>query len=230
MKITNGQIVDIVVITGRAAHSGTYHSEIINFPSDSFVDNCFFSLMLPSSAQGLLPLCEGDKLQVYFTDENLPYSFDGVVLEKRTEGTPYIILEFPGKGKLKKAQRREYARSILQIPVSGYYFTDKIIQFKSKSLNISGGGMLIETPQLFTLDKEILVTFEITDEVLKRYEMICRITHSRRLDTSGKPRYVAGIAFRSISTPEQDAIIKFLFNYETKKRNEEKSKPFYTTR
>jgi c-di-GMP-binding flagellar brake protein YcgR len=115
-----------------------------------------------------------------------------------------------GEDKLPETDRREYPRIRISRSVDYVCLDDKyqkIEEGKGKVLhilNISQGGVLMETPKVINSKNILIVTIDLEGSTIK---IGGEVIHSRKLDPNGA---LTGIRFVKPYTKQRDIIAKFI--------------------
>lgn len=132
------------------------------------------------------------------------------------------MLKIVMDSRIESIQRRQYFRQECSAPIQ-FRVVDTMNPAMNKGIpfiasitrDLSGGGLCMYLEE--KIDKDELVECELTleEEIVRFYGKVLRVT---RLETEGKFKFEAGIAFRKIENKEREAVIKYIFKEQRKLR------------
>jgi|GEM_PF-4877831 len=170
------------------------------------------------------------KIFLSFFRENEPgaiYEFSEKVEKIENLGPkPVIIINFPEN--IERIQRRSYVRVDVRLP---YYWkkyrideedgkeTLLPVEKKGYILDISGGGVMLRTPEKMEKDTFIQTGFELGDEKFDLRSKIVRVIERHRGRSS---MYKYGIIFDDIQDMVRRKIIGYVFEVERKNIRKQK--------
>ncbi|WP_374723750.1 flagellar brake protein [Calidifontibacillus erzurumensis] len=93
--------------------------------------------------------------------DNIIYSFESVIVGRKKENIPMMIINYPGKEKLFRIQRREFVRIETSVDVAVHPLNNEFKPFVTVTSDISGGGAAFILPpkHQFKVNMEILCYF-----------------------------------------------------------------------
>ncbi|MCL1917929.1 MAG: PilZ domain-containing protein [Peptococcaceae bacterium] len=172
-------------------------------------------LGVPYMAQGFVPVRPGEKIEVVFVTEAGPYGFEEEISSLQVETLPTFMVPWPKIAK--RIQRRRFVRLA--------YFQD--IQYQvmdeeknpgdkqeAQTLDLSGGGLLLQTPQLLTEGDRILIYLKVKSEIVQIPSLVRRVEEVEFTLRTGdsQKRYRARIEFEEIPERIRDKIIRKVFD------------------
>jgi len=84
-------------------------------------------------------------------------------------------------------------------------------------VNISGGGLRLETQMAMSIGDLIYATFHLPLPEPKLLPMVAQVVHSQIIDRPGATCVSSGLSFLHINERDRDAIVSFVCNEEIKK-------------
>lgn len=190
---------------------GYYKSDIQDL-TDQYI-----AISIPIKDGQYIPLRQGEQLEVlYFYNKEEMYKFYTVVVGRKVDKVPVILLEFPKE--LIKIQRRKFVRVPIVCAIdlskieNGNIDSDvkKLVEknqalIKAVMVDLSGGGMRIKIKNELKLDDSIIAYIPLdSGEVAIKGEVV-------RVEKDEEKRYVCGINFVDLEEKVQDKIIRYIF-------------------
>jgi len=156
-------------------------------------------------------------ITVYFQDQNATYFFETkAVTPKTTDGESFNIMR---PSVINKSFNRTFPRVVVDIPVQiGQMDKRDVVKIKGKILDISGGGVLLQTVPSWNVGDLFKMTFELKfDEGTEKMEDVTGLVMWKKIIDNQTCRY--GVEFNVLSEIRRNRIIAYV-NAERKKRGE----------
>lgn len=178
-----------------------YKSNIQNVDSNSI------SISIPTKEGQYIPLRKSDKVEVLYYLENDIYKFNTVVLDRKIDTIPIIMLAHPEK--VIKVQRRKFVRVPVICDMECFIMQNnkKQSSLKAVLVDLSGGGMRIKVSDKLKLGDKITAYIPIEDEQVQIKGEVVRVDK----DDISKLN-ICGINFVEIDERIREKIIKFIFH------------------
>ena len=173
----------------------------------------YIAISIPINSGEYVPLSKGAIIDViYYEEENL-YKFKSVVLGRKFENIPILLIANPKE--IKKIQRRKYVRVQLIKYVKYKNLKseqntkpstiDESQYLKGILVDLSGSGMKVKVHEQVKLNDFLLVSLNVNDEDIFIVGKVMRIIK----DDEG--RFICGLSFESLDNITRETIIKFIF-------------------
>jgi c-di-GMP-binding flagellar brake protein YcgR len=208
-KLENG--LNVLVEIKSGLFKGNYLSRIFKLVKDKEI-----FIELPENKDGkLVEFWPKIKVYISFFRENEPgaiYIFEKQI--DRIEHTPKkcFVVSYPSA--IERIQRRNYVRVDVRLPFFYQKYRDdgsKMPLKKGLILDISGGGVLLRTPEYIEKDTFLQTKFKLGEEDFDVRSKVVRVIEKHR---GRKSMYKYGIIFDNISEMVRRKIIGFVFDVE----------------
>ena len=204
----------------------------------SVLDSHTFEVTVPTVRMTLVPLPRGGEYFFVFTTQGGLVRAKGLVENMYRRGNFYVM-KIQVQGELSKYQRREFYRIDCMFPVMYVSLTYEQGQMESMSdledvlsmeprqehfyglgtaIDISGGGMRFTSS--INMDKIPAVLLKFTLDIPNaegKFAINCRIVSSEHIE--GTDKYSHRVQFRHMSDTDQEAIIRYIFETERRRRH-----------
>jgi c-di-GMP-binding flagellar brake protein YcgR len=197
--------VEIEIADGY--YRGDYTSRIVRVMDHKLV------IVAPRLAGTLVPLKVGSTLMIHVCKEDARYVFDGRVVGFEEQEFGHLVVAVPDN--IDRKQRRLDVRLAIRIPVELLYFYRNEIPVASytiSSLDISAGGVRIETPEEFTLHTKLKLSVMLPEdqEIMTHADVVRtgRLTHP---EPGTGNNYWASLRFLNMSDNKKKKILKFIY-------------------
>lgn len=181
-------------------NDGYYKSSIEN------VEEGYIVISIPIKDGQYIPLRPGERIEVLYYDANDIYKFYTLVVGRRIDNIPVILLAYPKE--VFKVQRRRFVR----VPIVCTIEYSKIENNASqKPLNgvmvdLSGGGMRIKLKDNLNAGDKIKITIPLDKDIIQLEGEIVRIEPEENAK-----RNICGISFIDLEERTREKIIRFIF-------------------
>ncbi len=204
-KIYEGLSVEIKVFDGE--YKGNYRTRIEE------VGKRIISIGVPVAEGQFIPLREGTKLELFFTDEVSAYSFSTSIIKRISLPIPTFIIEFPNK--INKVQRRMFVRVPVVRPLK-YRILEKEGISEEKNgymIDLSGGGVLFNSQEKLPSKTLILVKTTLGTVDIEVPGLVIRC-----IKEDDKDLYKVSVQFHEIAEKIRDKIIGYVFEVQREMR------------
>lgn len=200
-KLREGLSVALEVSEGK--YPGRYQTEIKELTPESI------TIGVPLHDDQFVPLREGTNIKIYFHDDTSHYCFTSQII-KRIIG--FFTIEYPHQ--IVKVQRREFVRVPIVKELQYQIIRGKQLSeiHKGYMLDLSGGGMLLQTKTEIDQSSLVLLTFKLAKEELQVPAKVIRYTEK------GKNNFQVSVEFYDISERKRDKIIAYIFEIQREMR------------
>lgn len=170
----------------------------------------------PSFRAAILPIPPGETLQVHFSTGGAHFEYECRILERYPGTIPTILLSLPEHG-VKRVQRRGFFRL-------GATFTVGIEPVsplpgmptpgppgRGKSVNLSGGGMLLESPELYPDGALLDLRLEIPDNRAPAPLRTEVLRDAGRATPGARGTWFLALEFLSVPEDVQERITRYIY-------------------
>lgn len=205
---TLNQRVLLSIATG--AFEGSYVTKILETRTSGF------KVYAPSFRGTILPIPPGDALQLHFSQNDAHYEYECRIVERLPGPIPTIVVSGPD-ATLRRVQRRSFFRLGANIPVAirpvspipgtpppGPPST-------GVTVNLSGGGLLLESPELYPEGAILELGLEIPDgdpAAVVRTEVI---RDAGRATPGARATWFLAIEFLTVEAETQERITRYIY-------------------
>ncbi|WP_010236605.1 flagellar brake protein [Clostridium arbusti] len=180
-------------------------------------DKDYIGISIPICRGEYAPLNKDEKVTAVYYDDNNLYGFNTVVIGRKMDRIPMILLAIPEN--IKKIQRRRFFRVSLIKDVSylkvnksisnsefGSLIKDSKDFKKALMLDLSGGGLRLKTPISFEKGDIIIIRIPFKKEDIF---VLCNcIRVFKDMDSN---LYVSGFNFFNIDNKTQEKVVAYIF-------------------
>lgn len=201
------QKLEIEIKSG--SYAGNYLSKVADFLEEGIIITGLYREGAP------LPVRLNRSINVYYTTDRAAYKFKSKVLKRTNKPIPLLLIE--KSDNVKRIQRRNYFRlevsgtvGLYQLPEEGEA-PRKLTT--ARLLDISGGGLRLQTKLKFEKGEEIMLALE---NILSPDDFIkAEIVRSKR---ENENLFDYGTEFLEIEEEQREEIIQWIFSYQRKNR------------
>lgn len=192
------------------AFEGSYVTKILERHDDGF------RVYAPSFRAAILPIPVKEKLRVHFTLGEAHYEYECEVVERYPGAIPTILISWP-LALVERVQRRTFYRLGVTIhvdiePVSPLPGTPPPgPPSRAVSVNLSGGGMLIRSPELYPNGSVLDLHLEIPDGKLPATVRAEVLRDAGRASSGGPASWFLGLEFLKADDGVQERITRFIY-------------------
>lgn len=156
----------------------------------------------------------------FYAKDSAIYMFDTEVLGRKKMNIPMVIIDYPGKEKLVRIQRREYVRVDTGVDVAVHPINGEFNPFVTLTADISAGGAALILPGNHRIHAEMetfcwfVLPLENGEYFYEKVRCkIIRIIHGKNSERDKAP-----IQFIDITENQRQSFIKFAFDYQLSMR------------
>ena len=153
----------------------------------------------------------GSRLRVKIPLDDGLFQFSSRVVSRRTEPEPWIEMEFPPEREVAQVERRAFPR--LPVKLETFYAEihggSGLLYSSSQALDISGGGIRMETFRPCHPETLIRVKFRLPDDG-GEVELIATGRIVRTIPARGTRKYQAGVEFIDLPPRQQELLVQFV--------------------
>lgn len=190
-----------------------------------------FTVVLPRLHGEWFNVPTGEEIQVTISGNQERYVFKSRVVYYQDQQIPFLVLEKPQEGEIKRIQMRHYVRlkAILEVSyqvVSEAELDDLLAvdpSIAAYTVDISGGGLQLATDEVMEVGDWVYLKIFIPGH---EKDPIMTLGCVRRFTPAGEnnTKNLVGIEFKKIAERDRDRIIRFIFDKMRKQRWLEVSK------
>lgn len=166
------------------------------------IHNNYLIIAYPFKNGYPVPLHTEESITLKFLQDQTPYACTVKVIGKQT--SPIALLKVSKPDKFVRIQKRNWVRlpyiTAVKYRPAGY----KVDFFESKSIDISGGGLLFQTNHPIDANENLEVEFSLDNLTISTTGKVVRCSS---VDNS----YRIALKFTDISELERDKIVGFIF-------------------
>lgn len=165
---------------------------------------------------------EGTEFNLWFVgNDGAIYSFRSELVGRKTGNIPMYKITDPGKENYMRTQRRNYVRVEISTDVAIHSIDGSFQPFRTHTIDISGGGLLISLPRGTNLiqDEEIIcyVALPMQSEQIHYIKTVCKVVRVFQKDE--KSLFLASLQITDITERDRSKIIRFCFENELISKN-----------
>jgi c-di-GMP-binding flagellar brake protein YcgR len=181
-------------------NDGYYKSSIEN------VGDNYIAISVPINNGSYIPLRPGEQIEVIYYYANDIYKFYTKVTDRKIDGIPVIILDYPKE--VFKIQRRMFVRVpiICTIEFSKLEKGTPSKPLSAIMVDLSGGGMRIKFKDKVVSGETIKATIPLGKEKVQIMGEIVRVEAEQDID-----RNICGVSFIDVEEKVREKLIRFIF-------------------
>ena len=170
----------------------------------------------PSFRATILPIPPGESLEVHFSLNGAHYEYRCEILERYPGTIPTILISAPAE-EVKRVQRRSFFRIGAAFPVA-IEPTAPIPgsphpgpPCRGSSVNLSGGGMLLESPELYPDGSILDLSLEIPDGRVPAVVRTEVLRDAGRATPGARGTWFLALEFLSATDGVQERITRYIY-------------------
>ncbi|SET89700.1 c-di-GMP-binding flagellar brake protein YcgR, contains PilZNR and PilZ domains [Salinibacillus kushneri] len=164
---------------------------------------------------------EGSRFTAQFVGKDeVVYSFQTKVIKReKVNSIPVLALLIPEEDSFTLVQRRDYVRVMTALDVSIHPQKQSIPKFTTSTIDISGGGLAIQTPNNVKFEeKDQLDLWIVLPFKNMEYQYVHATAKVIRQMKKQTDLLVTSLMFDNISTHDREQIIRFCFQKQIEKK------------
>jgi c-di-GMP-binding flagellar brake protein YcgR len=200
----------VLLAIPTGAFEGSYVTKILDRTARGY------KVYAPSFRGTILPIPPGEKLRVHFSSADSHWEYDCRILERFPGPIPTILISTPDTS-LERVQRRSFFRLGANIPVG----IDPVSPLpgtpppgppgSGTSVNLSGGGLLLESPELYPEGALLDLALEIPDEEPPAVVRAEVIRDAGRASPGARSTWFLAVEFLTLEEPVQERITRYIY-------------------
>ena len=222
-----GEKIDVMAveraILGSSSDKKVYSSKVYDILDDDQLE-----IFMPMEGSKLILLPKDGQYQFCFYTQKGLYQCFVRIADRYKSNNVYILLA-EVTSELEKFQRREYYRYSINLPLkartlmeeeekdlekNNFHMQQGLMMKKCEIRDISGGGLKFVSQTAFTEGEQIALLFSLNSHGKETvYELSCRENDNQ------KGEFEHRLKFTGILRNQREAIIRFIFEEERKKRS-----------
>lgn len=202
------QRVLLAIPTG--AFEGSYVTKILERRPEGM------KVYAPSFRGTILPIPPGEKLQVHFSLDGSHYEYECEIVERFPGPIPTILISSPDES-LQRVQRRSFFRLGANVPLK--------IDPRSPipgtpppgppatgvTVNLSGGGLLMESPELYPEGSMLDLALDIPDGSPPAPVLVEVIRDAGRASPGARATWFLAVEFLRLDDEVQDRVTRYIY-------------------
>lgn len=202
------QRVLLAIPTG--AFEGSYVTKVLERSPDGF------KVYAPSFRGTILPIPPGQRLEVHFANDGAHFEYECEILERYPGPIPTILIT-PPNDTLRRVQRRSFFRLGANIPLR----IDPRAPLPGTpppgppsdgvTVNLSGGGLLLESPELYPDGALLHLWLEIPDGSPPAEIRAEVIRDAGRVTPGARSSWFLAVEFLGLGDEERDRITRYIY-------------------
>ncbi|HBE80490.1 MAG TPA: hypothetical protein DDW65_22305 [Firmicutes bacterium] len=205
MSFQIGDYVEIEISEGY--YRGEYASRIVRVKDQSLV------IVAPRLAGTIVPLKADTMLTIHICKEDARYVFNGKTLVIDEQEFGHLTIAVPEN--VDRRQRRSDVRLAIRIPVELLYFyrdNVPVASYTISSIDISAGGIRIETSEQFPLHTKIMLAIMLPDnDEVMAYADVVRDGRLAHPEPGSNNNWWTSLKFINMSDNKKKKILKFIY-------------------
>ncbi|GAA0481229.1 cyclic di-GMP receptor DgrA [Salinibacillus aidingensis] len=164
---------------------------------------------------------EGSSFNVQFVGKDeVVYSFPAKVMKrKKINSIPVLALSIPEEESFTSVQRRNYVRVLVALDVSVHPQRRDVSPFTTTTIDVSGGGLAIRTPDHIKLNKnDQLDVWVVLPFKNQEYQYVHASAKVMRQIKKTSNITVTSLMFDQISAHDREQMIRFCFQKQIDKK------------
>jgi c-di-GMP-binding flagellar brake protein YcgR len=200
----------VLLFISRGPFEGSYITKILERRREGF------RVYAPSYRATILPIPPGEVLEVHFAAQGAHFEYECRILERFPGTIPTILLSLP-EGQVRRVQRRSYFRLGAAIPVA----IDPRSPIpgappsgppgRGTSVNLSGGGMLLESPELYPDGAILDMSLEIPDGRIAAQVRGEVLRDAGRATPGARGTWFLATEFLTVSDETRERITRYIY-------------------
>jgi c-di-GMP-binding flagellar brake protein YcgR len=200
----------ILLAIPTGAFEGSYVTKILDHTSHGY------KVYAPSFRGTILPIPPGETLRVHFSSNDTHWEYDCRILERFPGPIPTILISGPDRT-LERVQRRSFFRLGANVPVG----IDPVSPLpgtpppgppsEGTSVNLSGGGLLLESPELYPEGAILDLALEIPDDEPPAHVRSEVVRDAGRASPGVRSTWFLAVEFLELEEMVQERITRYIY-------------------
>lgn len=200
----------ILLAIPTGAFEGSYVTKVLEKRSGGL------KVYAPSFRGTILPIPAGENLQVHFSRGDAHYEYECEILERYPGPIPTILISAPD-ARVRRVQRRSFFRLGANVPVSiepqaplpGVRPPGP--PARGVTVNLSGGGMLLESPELYPEGATLKLALELPDGAGAAEARAEVIRDAGRASPGVRATWFLAVEFLEVAEAARDRITRYIY-------------------
>ena len=200
----------ILLAIPTGAFEGSYVTKILERREQGF------KVYAPSFRGTILPIPPGASLQVHFTLDSAHYEYECEILERFPGPIPTVHISDP-TGEIRRVQRRSFFRLGANVPLD----IEPVSPLpgtpppgppsQGVTVNLSGGGLLLESPELYPDGSILDLSLELPDGSPRLPMRVEVLRDGGRASPGARATWFLGVEYLRIDEESQDRITRYIY-------------------
>jgi c-di-GMP-binding flagellar brake protein YcgR len=192
------------------AFEGSYVTKVLESRSGDF------KVYAPSFRGTILPIPPGEVLRLHFSRDDSHYEYDCRILERFPGPIPTILVSGPD-ATIRRVQRRTFFRLGANVPIT----IDPVSPLpgtpppgppsQGVTVNLSGGGMLLESPELYPEGALLDLTVGIPDGSPAPRIRAEVVRDAGRASPGARATWFLAVEFLNVGEAAQERITRYIY-------------------
>jgi len=205
---TVNQRILLAIPTG--AFEGSYVTKVLE------KRNGGLKVYAPSFRGTILPIPAGENLQVHFSRGEAHYEYECEILERYPGPIPTILISAPD-ARVRRVQRRSFFRLGANVPVA----IEPLAPLpgirppgppcRGVTVNLSGGGLLMESPELYPEGSTLRLALELPDGVPSAEARAEVVRDAGRASPGVRATWFLAVEFLDLPDDARDRITRYIY-------------------
>lgn len=206
LPVVNQRVL-LAIPTG--AFEGSYVTKILELREGGY------KVYAPSFRGTILPIPPGENLQVHYSRDSSHFEYECRILERYPGPIPTILISGPGKD-VRKVQRRNFLRLGANLPLE----MEPVSPLpgtpppgppsKGVTVNISAGGLLLESPELYPEGALLDLALELPDSQPAAYLRAEVIRDAGRASPGARATWFLALEFLAVPEEVRHRITRYM--------------------
>ena len=205
---TVNQRILLAIPTG--AFEGSYVTKVLE------KRNGGLKVYAPSFRGTILPIPAGENLQVHFSRGEAHYEYECEILERYPGPIPTILISGPDAA-VRRVQRRSFFRLGANVPVA----IEPLAPLpgirppgppcRGVTVNVSGGGLLLESPELYPEGSTLRLSLDLPDGVPSAETRAEVVRDAGRASPGVRATWFLAVEFLDLPEAARERITRYIY-------------------
>lgn len=193
------QLIEIEI--EREKNSGELVKELYSSRIED-KDNDTLTIAYPLKNGYPVPIRNNEEIKIKIIYKQDAYIGEVTVISQTA--SPILLLKVTKPKKMVKIQMRNWVRHPCFMPVNYVVLSEGPTVYKANSLDISGGGMLLQTKHDWAVNTSLYIEFTLDNCLIKANSKVVRSTPMDK-------EYKTAIEYEKMLEREREQIVRFIF-------------------